>query len=159
MTAQEFSRKYFGVRGSDGNVAVPPAAPAFRTDVKVKSTIDPSTVTNGTPTENGIAPEYCAMNQCAADLASLLAGTFSPPPSVVMEHPFAGWPTANLYIQSDNVPYLRFKGYNVAGEAVTVDENAGQLAYAFAHVPGNQILDYIAWWVRTDLMTASAGDN
>lgn len=157
MTPADFALQYFGKLDDAGNVAVPPTATAFRTDVKVTSVLNPGTVTNGTSTQDSVDMVFCATNKCAADLVKLLSPLFAPaPPAILYDHPFAGWPIANMYTESDVVPFLLFSGVNVHGDAVTYAENAGQLAEAFAHggYPPDTVLNQVVGWIRMDLQAA-----
>lgn len=125
MTNALFAQKYFGQGG-------PKTAEPFRSGVQVSSVIDPRTVTNGTPTVSGVDPEYCATNQCAMDLIALVKPRY-PQASMTFDHPFAGWPIADLYTESDVVPYVTVSGFNLNGDKAAFSANVGQLAVYFSH--------------------------
>ena len=73
--------------------------PTFRSDVGVVNAM------TSPPQFSAINPSYCATSQCGADLAALLADMN---PKVVLDWPMQGWPQANAYYQTAQVPYLQF---------------------------------------------------
>ncbi len=93
--------------------------PTFRTNVGVILVLQSN---NNTPTFSGINPLYCATDQTAADLASVLADLN---PTVVEDWPEPGWPVSNTYYQTAKVPYLKFPDGTVV--------NAGEEASFFTH--------------------------
>lgn len=149
MTAKDFADFYFGPNAQES---------PFRSDLTVNWAGDPSTAPQGTATVSKINPQYCATDHATEDLRAILADagiattkTSGPPLGV--------WPTANIYKQSGDVPWLQVSGSNVIGQPVTVLENAGQLIEAFGHgYPPQDALNTVIQWINMDLHAATPAE-
>ena len=73
--------------------------PTFRSDVGVVNAL------TSPPQFSAINPTYCLSEQSAVDLQSLLLDL---KPQIVHDWPMSGWPQANAYYQTAQVPYLKF---------------------------------------------------
>lgn len=142
MTAQQFASKYF----DSGKTTEP-----FRDDVTVDWIGDPNTAP-GVATSNKINPVYCATPECAHDLALILG---RPVKAITLAPPFPGWPQANQFTQSAQVPYLTIMGFNSYNAFVAVTQNAGQMASFFTHgFAPDAALQLLQHSVDMDLLSA-----
>jgi hypothetical protein len=89
--------------------------PTYRDDV---------TVTVGDAPPTPIHPWYCATDQCATDLASVLSDLS---PAIVEDWPF-GYQMGGPVVVSSKVPF-----FDIQVEAVKVHLNVGQLAQLWSH--------------------------
>ena len=146
MTPAQFAQKYFGQGGQQS--AVP-----FRTDLQVVA-VEPAP---GVAPTNSINPQYCATNQAAADLLSLLSGQY-PGAKIVQGAPLENFSQSNnLYFQTDTVPYISITGTNLMGQQVNVLENAGELIEAFGHgYPAETAMGQMLNWISLDLASQTA---
>jgi hypothetical protein len=74
---------------------------------------------------NPIPFQYCATQQAAARLLTHL-NTLGLHPTQSMDYPFPGWPTANVFTQSAQVPYFDFT--NTQTGAIDHENVAGILS-------------------------------
>lgn len=119
MTGQDFAVKYFGTTKT---------AEPFQA-LTVNWAGDPATAPTGVQTVTPINPTYCATDQCAKDLLSVLGigGT------ITEDFPEPGWPSSNMYSQSGKVPYYTFSGFNAFNAFVSFTMRAGEAVAVFTH--------------------------
>lgn len=84
-----------------------------------------------------IAPMYCATMYTAGVMAQIFADL---KPTIVLAPPLGTWPTANVFFQTADVPWLKFPDGTL--------ENAGLLAATWTHGYPTALVEQ---WTRTGL--------